>query len=112
MWPADRDCPRLADLEYLVLSAAALASEAYVVAVRLKLREMVGDEESVPPLANVCLALSRLEMKGLCRSYLCDTKTVRGRRLKRLYEVTPEGHAALKHSMSAIIKSFKDGPWN
>lgn len=112
MWRVDRDCPHLADLEYLILSATALASEAYGVAIRRKLREMVGDKRSVPPLANVYLTLSRLEMKGLCRSYLCDGKTIRGRRPKRLYEITSEGNAALKHSMSVILKLFKDGPWN
>ncbi|MGP0070985.1 MAG: PadR family transcriptional regulator [Bryobacteraceae bacterium] len=113
MWRlADRDCPHLADLEYLILSATALASEAYGVAIHRKLREMVDDQRRVPPLANVYLTLSRLEMKGLCRSYLCDEQPIRGRRPKRFYEITAEGNAALKHSMRVILKLFKDGPWN
>lgn len=44
MWLVDRDCPHLADLEYLILSATALASEAYGVAIHRKLREMVDDQ--------------------------------------------------------------------
>lgn len=110
MWLADRDCPHLADLEYLILSATALASEAYGVAIHRKLQEMVDDKRRVPPLANVYLTLSRLEMKGLCRSYLCEAN--RGRRPKRFYEITPEGNATLKHSMRVILNLFKDGPWN
>lgn len=112
MWLFDRDCPQLADLEYLILSATALASEAYGIAIHRKLQEMVGDQENVPPLANVYLTLSRLEMKGLCRSYLCSEQRIRGRRPNRFYEVTAEGNAALKHSMRGIMKLFKDGPWN
>ena len=112
MWLVEHDCAHLADLEYLILSATALASEAYGVAIHRKLREMVDDERSVPPLANVYLTLSRLEMKGLCRSYLCDEKPILGRGPKRFYEVTSEGNAVLKHSMRVILKLFKDGPWN
>jgi PadR family transcriptional regulator, regulatory protein PadR len=112
MWLVEHDCPHLADLEYLILSATALASEAYGIAIHRKVREMVDDERRVPPLANVYLTLSRLEMKGLCRSYLCDEQPNRGRRPRRFYEVTAEGNATLKHSMRVILNLFKNGPWN
>jgi DNA-binding PadR family transcriptional regulator len=112
MWLRERDCPHLPDVEYLILTATALASEAYGLGIHRKVREMVGDEKCVPPLANVYLTLSRLEMKGLCRSYLCGGRACPGRRPKRLYDVTAEGNAALKHSMWQILKLFKDGPWN
>ncbi|HEX5230363.1 MAG TPA: PadR family transcriptional regulator [Bryobacteraceae bacterium] len=107
----ERECVYLEDLEYLILAATALAPHAYGVAIRRKLRDMVGGHRVVPPLSNVHLTLSRLEMKGLCRSYLCDATCVRGRPM-RFYDITAEGNAALKHSMWQILKMFKDGPWN
>jgi PadR family transcriptional regulator, regulatory protein PadR len=112
MWLVERESPQLADLEYLILSATALAPEAYGIAIHRKVRDMIGDERIVPPLANVYLTLSRLEMKGFCRSYLCDPECVRGRRPKRFYEITAEGNSALKHSMWQVLKLFKNGPWN
>ena len=112
MWLVERECIHLADLEYLILTATALVPSPYGVAIHRKLRDMIGDDRSVPPLPDVYLTLSRLEMKGLCRSYLCDAKCIRGRRPKRFYEITAEGNAALKHSMWQVLKLFKDGPWN
>jgi PadR family transcriptional regulator, regulatory protein PadR len=113
MWPVDRSCPveHLGELEYLILSTMALAAESYGLAIHRNLREMVGDERAVP-LASVYLTLSRLEMKGLCRSYLADEPAIRGRRPKRCYEVTAEGSAVLKRSMIVILELLKDGPWN
>ncbi|MBV9771084.1 MAG: PadR family transcriptional regulator [Bryobacterales bacterium] len=112
MWLLDRECSQLPDLEYLILSATALASEAYGISIRRKVQQMIGNQKNVPPLSNVYLTLSRLEMKGLCRSYLRSDQRTRNRRPKRIYEITAEGNAALKHSMRGIMKLFKDGPWN
>jgi PadR family transcriptional regulator, regulatory protein PadR len=89
----------------------ALASEAYGLAIHRELREVVGDERTVP-LATVYLTLSRLEMKGLCRSYLAEQPANCGRRPKRCYEITAEGGAVLKHSMIVVLELLKNGPWN
>jgi len=111
MWLVERDYANLADLEYLILSATALATDASGVAIQRKVWEMMDDARRVPPLSNVYLTLSRLEMKGLCRSYLCGER-IRNGRPKRFYEVTAEGNAALKSSMRTILNLFKEGPWN
>jgi PadR family transcriptional regulator, regulatory protein PadR len=89
----------------------ALAADAYGLAIHGRLREVVRDEQPVP-LATVYLTLSRLEMKGLCRSYLADELANCGRRPKRRYEVTAEGNAVLKHSMMVVLELLKNGPWN
>lgn len=112
MWPVHRICPteRLNKLEYLVLSTMALASKPYGLAIHRRVREVVGNEKSVP-LATVNLTLSRLEMKGLCRSFL-SADLVIGRRPKRRYEVTAEGNAVLNHSMVVVLKLLENRPWN
>jgi PadR family transcriptional regulator, regulatory protein PadR len=113
MWSVYGNCPseRLGKLEYFILSTMALSTDAYGLAIHRRLRAVVGDEQAVP-LATVYLTLSRLEMKGLCRSYPADEQASYGRRPKRCYEVTAEGNAVLKHSMIVVIELLKNGPWN
>jgi PadR family transcriptional regulator, regulatory protein PadR len=113
MWPVHRNCPveRLGKLDYLILSTMALTAEAYGLAIHRKLRAVVGDEQAVP-LATVYVTLSRLELKGLCRSYLADEPAIYHQRPKRFYEVTAEGNAVLKHSMIVVLELLKNGPWN
>jgi PadR family transcriptional regulator, regulatory protein PadR len=108
MWPVHRSCPveHLSELEYLILSTMALAADAYGIAIYSKLRDVVGDKQPVP-LTTVYLTLSRLEMKGLCRSYVADELANYGRRPKRRYEVTAEGNVSDQTRSTSLLYRWR-----
>lgn len=90
--------------ELVLLTMAALASEAYSVAICDELASRTG--RSVK-LGVVHAVLNRLEEKGLSKSKLGEATSVRGGKRKRYYTLTSAGKAALVRS-----KELRDDLWN
>lgn len=84
----------LGDLEELLLLVALrLGPDAHGAAIRDELEEQVGRSVSV---STVYVTLMRLEEKGYVHSALGQPEAVRGGKARRLFEVSPEGVAALE----------------
>src|SRR5687767_8476688 len=81
--------------ELVLLTIAALVSEAYSVAVCDELEKHTGRS---PKLGVVHAVLNRLEEKGLAKSKLGEATNVRGGKRKRYYTITSGGKAALVKS--------------
>ncbi len=78
--------------ELVLLTVAALMSDAYSVAICDDLSERTG---RTVKLGVVHAVLNRLEEKGLATSKLGEATKVRGGKRKRFYTVTSAGKAAL-----------------
>jgi DNA-binding PadR family transcriptional regulator len=89
--------------ELVLLTIAALVSEAYSVAICDELEKHTG---RAAKLGVVHAVLNRLEEKGLVRSELGEATSTRGGKRKRYYTVTHAGKAALTQS-----KEVRDGLW-
>jgi DNA-binding PadR family transcriptional regulator len=90
----------LRDLDAAALAAVAqLAPEAYGVAIRARVGELLGGKP--PSIGWTHLALRRMERNGLLRARLGDPTPVRGGRAKRLYTLTAAGARALHHASRA-----------
>jgi PadR family transcriptional regulator, regulatory protein PadR len=81
--------------ELVLLTIAALVSEAYSVAICDELAKRTGRS---PKLGVVHAVLNRLEEKGLAKSKLGEATNVRGGKRKRYYTITSGGKAALVKS--------------
>lgn len=90
--------------ELVLLTIAALMSDAYSVAICDELDKQTG--RSVK-LGVVHAVLNRLEEKGLVKSKLGEATNVRGGKRKRFYTLTNPGKAALVHA-----KELRDQLWN
>ena len=90
--------------ELVLLTIAALVSEAYSVAVCDELEKHTG--RSVK-LGVVHAVLNRLEEKGLVKSKLGEATNVRGGKRKRYYTVTNTGKTALIKA-----KELRDHLWS
>ena len=90
--------------ELVLLTIAALVSEAYSVAVCDDLEKRTG--RSVK-LGVVHAVLNRLEEKGLTKSKLGEATSARGGKRKRYYTITNTGKVALIKS-----KELRDQLWN
>lgn len=90
--------------ELVLLTVAALMSEAYSVAVCDELDKQTG--RSVK-LGVVHAVLNRLEEKGLVKSKLGEATNVRGGKRKRFYTLTIPGKAALVKT-----KEMRDELWS
>ena len=90
--------------ELVLLTIAALVSEAYSVAICDELAKHTGREVK---LGVVHAVLNRLEEKGLVKSKLGESTSVRGGKRKRYYSVTNGGKAALLKA-----KELRDQLWN
>jgi len=90
--------------ELVLLTMAALSSEAYSVAICDELEKRT--DRSVK-LGVVHAVLHRLEEKGLAKSKLGEATNVRGGKRKRYYTVTTGGKAALVRA-----REVREGLWN
>jgi DNA-binding PadR family transcriptional regulator len=84
------------DLDAATIAAVAqLQPDAYGVAIRERVGELLG---RAPSIGTIHLALTRLEREGLLRSRAGDPTPVRGGRAKRLFTVTAAGGRALERA--------------
>jgi PadR family transcriptional regulator PadR len=90
--------------ELVLLTVAALMSEAYSVAVCDELDKQTGRRVK---LGVVHAVLNRLEEKGLVKSKLGEATSVRGGKRKRFYTLTIPGKAALVRA-----KELRDQLWD
>jgi DNA-binding PadR family transcriptional regulator len=90
--------------ELVLLTIAALVSEAYSVAVCDELTKHTGREAK---LGVVHAVLNRLEEKGLVKSKLGESTNVRGGKRKRYYSITNAGKAAIIRA-----KEVRDQLWS
>ena len=89
--------------ELVLLTIAALISEAYSVAICDELEKHTG---RAAKLGVVHAVLNRLEEKELVKSQLGEATNARGGKRKRYYEVTQAGKAALMRA-----KEVREGLW-
>jgi PadR family transcriptional regulator PadR len=90
--------------ELVLLTIAALVSEAYSVAVCDDLTKRTGREVK---LGVVHAVLNRLEEKGLIKSKLGEATKARGGKRKRYYSVTSAGKSSLLKA-----KEMRDQLWS
>ncbi|WP_428663627.1 PadR family transcriptional regulator [Runella sp.] len=89
--------------ELVLLTIAALISEAYSVAICDELEKHTGRAAKLGVVHSV---LNRLEEKGLVKSQLGEATSTRGGKRKRFYEVTQTGKIALMRA-----KDVREGLW-
>lgn len=90
--------------ELVLLTIAALMSEAYSVAICDELEKNTG---RTAKLGVVHAVLNRLEEKGLVKSKLGEATSTRGGKRKRYYTVTNTGKVALLRA-----KEVRDNLWS
>lgn len=90
--------------ELVLLTIAALVSEAYSVAICDDLTKRTGREVKLGVVHSV---LNRLEEKGLIKSKLGEATKTRGGKRKRYYSVTSAGKASLLKA-----KEMRDQLWS
>ena len=90
--------------ELVLLTIAALLSEAYSVAICDELEKHTGRSAK---LGVVHAVLHRLEEKGLVKSKLGEATSTRGGKRKRYYTITNTGKSALIKA-----KDLRDQLWN
>lgn len=90
--------------ELVLLTIAALMTEAYSVAICDELEKRTGRSAK---LGVVHAVLNRLEEKDLVKSKLGEATSTRGGKRKRYYTVTNTGKAALLKA-----KEVRDGLWS
>ena len=90
--------------ELVLLTIAALMSDAYSVAICDELDKQTG---RAAKLGVVHAVLNRLEEKGLVKSKLGEASSVRGGKRKRFYTLTVPGKSALVRA-----KEMRDQLWN
>lgn len=90
--------------ELVLLTIAALVSEAYSVAICDDLTKRTGREVKLGVVHSV---LNRLEEKGLIKSKLGEATKSRGGKRKRYYSVTSAGKASLLKA-----KEMRDQLWS
>jgi PadR family transcriptional regulator, regulatory protein PadR len=90
--------------ELVLLTVAALVSDAYSVGICDELTKRTGRETK---LGVVHAVLNRLEDKGLVKSKLGEATNVRGGKRKRYYTVTSAGKSALLKA-----KEIRDELWS
>ncbi len=96
----------LGELELLVLLAALrLGDDAYGVTIR---RELEVQARRDVAIGSLYATASRLERKGLLRSWESEPEPVRGGRSRRHFEVTPAGNRALRQT-SAMLGRMMSG---
>ena len=89
--------------ELVLLTMAALSGEAYSVAICDELEKRTG---RTVKLGVVHAVLNRLEEKGLAKSKLGESTSVRGGKRKRYYVVTGAGKAAVLRA-----REVREGLW-
>jgi DNA-binding PadR family transcriptional regulator len=96
----------LGEFEQIVLLAMARVGEqAYAVSIHDEILQTTGRSVSIPA---VYVTLSRLEKKGLVRSWMGEPSPTRGGRAKRYFELADEGREALEESRE-VFDQLWDG---
>jgi len=96
---------RLTDLEQLLLlSVLQVGDDAYAGAVQ-KVLEQRG--ERTMSLGSIYVTMTRLEERGMLASTMSASTPERGGKAKRLYRVTPEGYATLRHSRRILERMWE-----
>ncbi len=90
--------------ELVLLTIATLGDEAYGVAIKEAIEQRSGREISIGALHST---ITRLEEKGLLKSWMGGATQERGGRRKRFYDITPAGKSAL-----TTTKSLRDELWS
>ena len=90
--------------ELVLLTIAAMVSEAYSVAICDDLEQRAGRSVKLGVVHSV---LNRLEEKGLAKSKLGEATSTRGGKRKRYYSVTNAGKVALLNA-----KELRDQYWS
>jgi len=90
--------------ELVLLTIATLGEEAYGVSIQQDIETRCNRSISIGALHST---ITRLEEKGLLKSWLGGATQERGGRSKRYYEITPAGKKAVTES-----KSLRDELWN
>src|SRR5688500_5373999 len=95
---------KLGEFEELVLlTVAALQSEAYGVEIKRELEDRLREKLSVGSIQS---ALKRMEEKGFLTSEFGEATQRRGGKRKRIYTATPYAHRILKE-----MKDIRAGLW-
>lgn len=96
---------RLSDVEQLLLlSVLQVGVDAYAGNVQAVLEER-GERKST--LGAIYVTLTRLEERGLVSSVMGPSTAERGGKAKRLYHVTADGLAALRHSRRVLNRMWE-----
>ena len=90
--------------ELVLLTIATLGNDAYGVAIKESIETIGGREISIGALHST---ITRLEEKGLIKSWLGGATQERGGRSKRFFELTHQGKVALN-----ATKSLRDELWS
>ncbi len=90
--------------ELVLLTIAVLGDDAYGVAIQRNIEERSQRSISIGALHST---ITRLEEKGLLKSWLGGATSERGGRSKRYYEITQAGKRAV-----AETKSLRDELWD
>ncbi len=89
--------------ELVLLTIASLGEEAYGVSVKEDIEKRSDRNISIGALHST---ITRLEEKGLIRSWLGEPTQERGGRRKRFFEITHQGKVNLHH-----VKGLRDDLW-
>ena len=90
--------------ELVLLTIATLGDEAYGVTIKESIEQRCDREISIGALHST---ITRLEEKGLLKSWMGGATQERGGRRKRFYEITPAGKSAL-----TTTKNQRDELWS
>lgn len=95
----------LREFEQLVLlSVLRLGEDAYGARIR---DDLEGTAHRSVSIATIYVALSRLEQRGLVRSWMSDPTPVRGGKAKKYYALQPEGTRALREAKATLERMWK-----
>jgi DNA-binding PadR family transcriptional regulator len=89
--------------ELVLLTIASLGEEAYGVSIKESIENRSDRSVSIGSLHST---ITRLEEKGLLKSWLGEPSPERGGRRKRFFEITYQGKVSLHH-----VKDLRDELW-
>jgi len=89
--------------ELVLLTIASFGDQAYGVAIKEDIEKRSERRISIGALHST---ITRLEEKGLIKSWLGDPTQERGGRRKRFFEITQQGKVSLHH-----VKDLRDELW-
>jgi DNA-binding PadR family transcriptional regulator len=99
----------LGEFEYLMITAARLlGEEAYGAAIRKAIEDATGRRCSLGALYTT---LTRLEEKGLIKTWMGDPSPQRGGRPKRMVRVTAKGIRAAGDFYTAVARMSRGVSW-
>ncbi|MCE2936838.1 MAG: PadR family transcriptional regulator [Bacteroidota bacterium] len=89
--------------ELVLLTIASLGEDAYGVSIQENIEKISNRSISIGALHST---ITRLEEKGLIKSWLGEPTQERGGRRKRFFEITHQGKLSLHH-----VKDLRDALW-